>query len=161
MSLNVNTALYSLYGVDGNNVNKIASKILNKQQSAETPTVKEIDYSKFNRNTLGIDLYSKRTTPDLQKQISLTQAGLYAKSVDVAQLNSSAAANLYSASTVAKNVELTQSININTELTAPKQLEKTQQTVIEAQNIKDKHSSSSNGFNPFSSSEEEAGKKNK
>ncbi len=151
MSLNVNTTLYSLYGVDVNNVDKITSKILNKKQ--ETPTVKEIDYSKFNRKTLGIDLYSSRTNPDLQKQISLTQAGLYAKSVDVAKLNSSAAANLYSASTVAKNVELTQSINLNSELVAPKQIENNQ-AIVETSNIKDKHSSSSNGFNPFSSGEE-------
>ena len=152
MSLNVNTSLYSLYGVDANNVDKITSKILSKKQ--ETPAVKEIDYSKFNRRTLGIDLYSNRTNVDLQKQISLTQAGLYAKSINVAQLNSSAAANLYSASTVAKNVELTQSINLNTEIIAPKQIEKAQ-TVLETSNIKDKHPSSSNGFNPFSSGEEE------
>ena len=152
MSLNVNTALYSLYGVDASSVDKITTKILN--QKTETPTVKEIDYSKFNRRALGIDLYSNRTNVDLQKQISLTQAGLYAKSVDVAQLNSSAAANLYSASTVAKNVELTQSVNQNNELIAPKQIEK-EQTVAEPTNIKDKHPSSSNGFNPFSSGEEE------
>ena len=157
MNLNVNTALYSLYGVDVQNVDKVASKIL--KQKTETPTVKEIDYSKFNRKTLGIDLYSNRTSVDLQKQISLTQAGLYAKSVDVAQLNSSAAANLYSASTVAKNVELTQSVNINNELIAPRQIEKNT-TVVETSNIKDKHPSSSNGFNPFSSGEEENDQKN-
>lgn len=158
MSLNVNTALYSLYGVDASNVDKIASKILSKKQ--ETPTVKEIDYSKFNRQTLGIDLYSNRTNVDLQKQISLTQAGLYAKSVDVAQLNSSAAANLYSASTVQKNVELTQSANLNSEIIAPKQIEKSQ-AVVELSNIKDKHPSSSNGFNPFASDEEETNKNDK
>lgn len=152
MSLNVNTALYSMYGVDTVNVDKIASKILNKTPQP-TPTVKEIDYSKFNRRALGIDLYSNRTNPELQKQISLTQAGLYAKSVDVAQLNSSAAANLYSASTVAKNVELTQSVNLNNDLIAPKAIERSQ-TIIQTSDIKDKHPKSSNGFNPFSSNEE-------
>ena len=154
MSLNVNTSLYSLYGVDVNNVDKIASKILNKKP--ETPTVKEIDYSKFNRQTLGIDLYSKRTDVNLQKQISMTQAGLYAQSVDVAQLNSSAAANLYSASKVQKNVELTQSININTDIIPPKPIERNQ-TAIELININDKHSSKGN---PFSSDEEEDNQKN-
>lgn len=151
MSLNVNTALYSLYGVDVNNVEKVASQILRQKQ--ETPAVKEIDYSKFNRVDLGINLYSSRTNVSLQKQIAMTQAGLYAKAIDVAQLNSSAAANLYSASVVQKNVELTQSLNINSDMIAPRKLEKLS-TDIQVFNTQDKNSKSSNGFNPFSSKEE-------
>lgn len=152
MSLNVNTALYSLYGVDVNNVEKIASKIL-KQNQQQTPVVKEIDYSKFNRQNLGINLYSNRTDVSLQKQISMTQAGLYLKAVNIAQLNSAAAASLYSASAVQKNVELTQSLNINTDITAPKKLEKIVSD-IQVFNTQDKNSKSSNSFNPFSSKEE-------
>ena len=99
--LNVNSAIYSAQGVDVNNVAKVSSQIL--AESAKTPTVQAIDYSKFNRATLGIDLYSSRTNSDLQKQIAMTQAGLYAKAINVAKLNSAAAASLYSANAVAKN----------------------------------------------------------
>jgi len=159
MSLNVNTSLYSLYGVDAKNVNKIASKILGQKSEAQ-PTVKEIDFSKFNRQSLGIELYSNRTNVELQKQISLTQAGLYAKAVDVANLNSSAAANLYSAASVQKNVELTQSINLNADMISPKQIEKNQ-SVAELNNITDKHQSASNSFNPFGSDKEDNKQSNK
>ncbi len=152
MSLNLNTALYGMNGVDVNSANRVAKEILNTESKTQ-PTVQYIDYSKFNRASLGIDLYSSRTNVDLQKQIALTQAGLYAKAVDVAQLNSSAAANLYSARTVQKNVELTQSVAQGADLTAPKQLEPNR-NVIELFNITDKNSNSSNGFNPFQAGEE-------
>ena len=154
MSLNVNTAIYSAQGVDINNAAKVASQILANAKSAQQnqPTVQAIDYSKFNRAALGIDLYSSRTNADLQKQISLTQAGLYAKSVDVAKLNSQAAMNLYSARTVQKNVELTQSVQVN-ELIPPPKAEKLNNN-IKLFNIADKNASSSNGFNPFEEDKE-------
>ena len=93
--LNVNTAIYSAQGIDTKNVAKITSEILeaNKTQQNQ-PTVANIDYSKFNRKSLGIDLYSSRTNPELQKQIALTQAGLYAQAINVSQLKSAAAASL-------------------------------------------------------------------
>ena len=116
-----------------------------------------IDYSKFNRATLGVDLYSSRTNVELQKQIALTQAGLYAQAINVAKLNSSAAANLYSANTVQRNVELTQSTIANNELAPVKKLEQNSNT-IELLNVADKNSNSSNGFNPFKSSDEKSAK---
>ena len=146
--LNVNTAIYSAKGIDTNNVAKVSSQILeaNKTQQNQ-PTVVGIDYSKFNRASLGIDLYSSRTTPELQKQIALTQAGLYTQSVNVAQLNSAAAASLYSPSAIQQNVEKTQSIAAY-ELIAPQKLE--QETgKIQLFNISDKNANSSGGFNPF------------
>ena len=152
--LNVNTAIYSAQGIDVNNVAKVSSQILKEASANAQPSVQAIDYSKFNRATLGIDLYSSRTNAQLQKQIAMTQAGLYAQAVDVAQLNSAAAASLYSASTVAKNVELTQSVQTN-ELIAPKQLE-VETSKIQLFNISDKNSRSSNGFNPFEADEENA-----
>ena len=154
MSLNLNTALYYSKGVDLNNVNAVSAQILKSaQQKSTEPTVQAIDYSKFNRATLGIDLYSSRTNVDLQKQIALTQAGLYAQAVNIAKLNSQAAMNLYSAATVQKNVELTQSIQ-QTELIAPRKLEQ-QSNIIELFNIADKNSKSSNSFNPFNQDNEE------
>lgn len=150
--LNINNAIYSAQGVDVNSVNSVASQILKEASSKSEPKVQAIDYSKFNRATLGIDLYSSRTNVDLQKQIALTQAGLYAKSIDVAQLNSAAAANLYSASTVQKNVELTQSVQAQ-ELVAPAKLIQ-ETSKIQLFNISDKNPNSSNGFNPFNSDEE-------
>ena len=94
---------------------------------------------------------------ELQKQIALTQAGLYAQAVNVAKLNSSAAANLYSANTVQRNVELTQSTIANNELAPVKKLEQNSNT-IELLNVADKNSNSSNGFNPFKSSDEKSAK---
>ena len=153
--LNVNSAIYTAQGIDVNNVAKVASQILQEGQQSQ-PQVQAIDYSKFNRATLGIDLYSSRTNVDLQKQIALTQAGLYSQAVDVAQLNAKAAANLYSASTVQKNVELTQSMQA-TELVAPPKVER-ETSKVQLFNISDKNSNSSNGFNPFKADEESSNK---
>lgn len=150
--LNVNTAIYSAQGIDVNNVAKVSNQILKEASSNKEPQVQAIDYSKFNRATLGIDLYSSRTNVDLQKQITMTQAGLYAQAVNVAQLNSAAAASLYGANTIAKNVELTQSIQAQ-ELFAPQRI--TEETSkIQLFNIADKNSRSSNSFNPFNTDEE-------
>lgn len=151
MSLNVNTALYSAQGIDLNSVAKVSSQILSNAKNNQ-PQVQAIDYSKFNRATLGVDLYSSRTNVDLQKQISMTQAGLYAKAVDVAKLNSQAAMNLYSASSVQKSVELMQSVQ-TTELTPVQKIQEPQ-NIVELFNISDKNSHSSNGFNPFQQGEE-------
>ena len=148
--LNVNSAIYSAQGVDVNNVAKVSSQILN--ESSKAPTVQAIDYSKFNRATLGIDLYSSRTNSDLQRQIALTQAGLYAKAVDIAQLNSAAAASLYSANQVAKNVEMAQSVQAQ-EIIAPKQLSQ-EISNIQVFESSDKNSNSSNSFNPFNANDE-------
>lgn len=151
--LNVNNAVYSAQGIDINNVTKVSSQILeaNKTQQNQ-PTVVGIDYSKFNRKALGIDLYSSRTNPELQKQIALTQAGLYAQAINVSQFNSAAAASLYSANTVQENVEKTQSI-AQMELIAPEKLSK-ESVKIQLFNIMDKNSHSSNGFNPFKVNED-------
>jgi len=156
MSLNINTALYRANGVDINNAQAVASQILKSAQSNQQPQVQAIDYSKFNRAALGIDLYSSRTNVDLQKQIALTQAGLYAQAINVAKLNSQAAMNLYSATTVQKNVELTQSVQ-TTELNPPPKVEQ-QSNIVQLFNISDKNSHSSNGFNPFKANEEEVEK---
>lgn len=150
--LNVNSAIYSAQGVDINNVAKVSSQILKEASSNNQPQVQAIDYSKFNRATLGIDLYSSRTNSDLQRQIALTQAGLYAKAIDVAQLNSAAAANLYSASTVAKNVELAQSVQAP-ELNAPQRIVE-ETSKIQLFNISDKNSNAKNSYNPFVINEE-------
>lgn len=153
MDLSINTNLYSAMGVDVNNVENVANKILSQSANKvqKEPVVKSIDYSKFNRNTLGINLYSSRTNVELQKQVSQISAGLYAKSIDVSQLNSLAAQSLYSAVNVQKNVELAQSIQQN-ELIAPQRIEK-EQTTVELFNIFDENSSS-NGFNPFEEKED-------
>ena len=159
MTLNVNTALYNLNGVDTASVAKVSGEILkNAQAKNNQPQVVGLDYSKFNRATLGVDLYSSRTNVELQKQISMIQAGLYAQAVNVAKLNSNAAMNLYAANTVQKNVELTQS-SAQTELTSPRKIEELDSS-IRLFNIADKNSNASNGFNPFSAkdSQEEKAK---
>ncbi|MBQ8848274.1 MAG: hypothetical protein IJ003_04950 [Candidatus Gastranaerophilales bacterium] len=156
MSLDLNTALYRASGVDVNSVAATSSQILKSAGQNHTPQVQAIDYSKFNRATLGVDLYSARTNVELQKQIALTQAGLYAQAIDVANLNAKAAANLYSAATVQKNVELTQSIQA-TELNPAPKVER-QANIVQLFNISDKNSNSSNAqsFNPFSTNEEKS-----
>ena len=147
--LNLNTALYSAFGIDNSSVKKVSGEILNAASNKE-PSVQSIDYSKFNRATLGIDLYSSRTNSKLQKQIALTQAGLYVQSINVAQLNSAAAISLYSAKTVQKNVGLTQSTATN-EVELDNRIEDTK-NIIQLFDIKDKNANSSNGFNPFKES---------
>ena len=137
-------------------ITAVANQILKNAQTNQQPQVQAIDYSKFNRSTLGIDLYSSRTNVDLQKQIAMTQAGLYAQAINIAKLNSQAAMNLYSAATVQKNVELTQSIQ-TTELNPPPKVEQ-QSKAVQLFNISDKNSHSSNGFNPFKTNEEEVEK---
>ena len=94
-------------------------------------------------------------TCEIDKRVieELTQAGLYAKSVDVARLNAQAAMNLYSAQAVQKQVELTQSTTQANELAPVKQLENNR-NIINLFNISDKNSNSQNGFNPFQNGEE-------
>ncbi len=148
MALNVNTNLYNLNGVDAASVAKVSEEILNNAQAkSNQPQVVGLDYSKFNRATLGVDLYSNRTNVELQKQVSMIQAGLYAQAINVSKLNTNAAMNLYSANTVQKNVELTQSTT-QTELTSPRQTEELDSS-IRLFNIADKNSNAKNSFNPF------------
>ena len=147
MNVSLNTALYNAQGVDLINVEKIAGNILNSAKNQQ-PVVKEIDYSKFNRASLGIDLYSSRTNVQLQKQIAMNQAGLYVQSVNVAELNSKAAASLYSAANVQKNVSMAQSVQAS-EIAVPKTIEKPE-TQIRTFTITDSNSNSSNSnYNPF------------
>lgn len=155
MAIELNTALYSMNGVDTNNVAKVSAEILAKSNS--NPEVKALDYSKFNRANLGIDLYSSRTNSDMQKQVALTRAGLYMQSLNVAKLNSQAAMNLYGAQTVQKNVELHQSIESaqGNDLVGPKKLGEVKNT-ISLFNISDKNANSSNGFNPFETKSKES-----
>lgn len=148
MGLNLNTALYNANGIDLNSVNKVASEILKSAQAKQDVQVQNIDYSKFNRASLGVDLYSNRTNAQLQKQIALTQAGLYAQSINVAKLNSAAAANLYSAQNVQKNVELTQSFAAS-ELTPVTKIQQIENNIKLFQ-TSDKNPNSKNG-NPFTS----------
>lgn len=154
MALELNTALYSMNGVDLASVNKVANDILAKSNA--NTSVKSIDYSKFNRATLGLDLYSSRTDTEVQKQVALTRAGLYVQSINVAKLNSQAAQNLYSAANVQKQVALTQSANSlqGADLVAPKKNAEYKNN-IELYNVADKNANSSNGFNPFSAEKEE------
>jgi len=154
VSLNLNTNLYNAYGIDSANISKVSSQILGGSSNETQPTVQNIDYSKFNRATLGVDLYSSRTGTDLQRQISMTQAGLYAQSVNVAKLNSQAAMNLYSAVNVQKNVSQMQSFNQSNESEVTGKTEANNNT-IRLFNIQDKNANSSNGFNPFTSNESE------
>lgn len=153
MALEVNKTLYNMKGIDTSSVAKTSGEILKNAQSKNLePQVIGLDYSKFNRAALGLDLYSKRTSVELQKQISMLQAGLYAQAINVSKLNSNAAANLYSANSVQKQVELTQS-TIQNELTSPRNLEKADAS-INVFSIADKNSNSSNGNNPFAANKD-------
>lgn len=155
MSVNFNSNyLYSLNGVDSAAVANVSNKIL---KNASNNQVASIDYSKFNRANLGVDLYSNRTNVEVQKQISMLNAGLYAKAVNVAKLNATAAASLYSANQVQKQVELTQSTASNEVISA--RATEDNDLGVKLFNIADKHNSSSNGFNPFAAGEEKENEK--
>ena len=154
MALNVSKTLYNMKGIDTASVDSVSAQILKGAQSKAQAQVQvqSLDYSKFNRTTLGLDLYSNRTSVELQKQVSMLQAGLYVQAVNVSALNSSAAASLYSANQVQKQVELTQSVS-QTELTSPRALDE-RDSSVKVFNIADKNSNSSNGNNPFAASKD-------
>ncbi len=158
MALELNTALYSMNGVDVKNAQKVASQIVSKSNSQAA--VQSIDFSKFNRAAQGVDLYSSRTNADVQKQIALTHAGLYLQSINVAKLNSQAAANLYSASQVQKNVAMAQSLESaqGADLAAPKKIADYKNN-IELLNVSDKNANASNSFNPFKATKEDSNEK--
>ncbi len=158
MSLNINSVLYQKSGVDSVNALNVANRILSQSAAKQNVVqVQNIDYSKFNRSTLGLDLYSPRTGVELQRQVAQMQAGLYMQSINVAQLNSKAAMNLYSAQAVQKNVSLTQSVEQKDVLPQLQDI-KTPANTIQTINIQDKNPNSSNGFNPFAPSEGSATK---
>lgn len=152
MNISLDTALYNSQGIDTNNVEAVTKQIL-QSSGGKQVTVQGLDYSKFNRATLGIDLYSSRTNTDIQKQIAMLQAGLYAKNIDTSSLNAIAAQALYAASASQNNPALVQA-TLGEELKQVPILEPSN-NIYEINSTNDKNSHSANTYNPFTNTNED------
>jgi len=147
-------------GIDINSVGKVTADILASLEN-KTVDVAKADLTKFTRQTQGVDLYSNKVSLDVQRQISMTNAGLLDTTSalqSVQLLNSQAAAQLYNPNTVAKNVEGKLHVNANAEMETFKEVGEVQNFMNVFETQKDKK-----GSNPFSfnQSANEEGKEEK
>lgn len=150
MSINGLTAKYN--GIDINNVGNVTSGILASLEN-KTVDVSKADLTKFTRAKQGVDLYSNKVDLDVQRQIAITNAGLYnqqASLQSVQALNAQAAAQLYSPNTVAKNVEGKLHVNANSEMETFVEAGQFEASLNVFETQKDKK-----GSNPFSFSQSE------
>jgi len=137
--------------IDTAAINEITKQIFTKADAKTVDTTNTIDYSKFRRPEVGIDLYSQRTNIDTAKFVAVRNAGLDINLnqnfiANVQYLNTMAAMG---ASKVQKNVEgkiaspvaENEKSEIKTVFTLPGAIELTQSKTLD----KDKR-----GSNPFS-----------
>ncbi|MBE7706059.1 MAG: hypothetical protein E7Z91_02285 [Cyanobacteria bacterium SIG30] len=111
VNFNLNSISSAWANVDVQNVGNVTEQILKRAQQ-KTVDLNKVDLSKFNRQTLGVDLYNGNTSVEAQKQISMMNAGLLnTANVNVAYINSQAATALYGTN-VAKQVEGKMTINL-------------------------------------------------
>ena len=96
VNLNSNSIPNNWAGIDVQNINKVSEKIFQRAQQ-KTVDLNQIDLSKFNRQTQGIDLYKQNVSLDTQRYVAMQNAGLFAQvnNTAMAQLNAQAAMNLY------------------------------------------------------------------
>ncbi len=99
--LGLNQNLFA--GIDSVNAQKVSGEILSRA-AEKTVDLNKVDLSQFRRPTLGVDLYSQKTSIDLQRQIAIAQSGINTQNINTSFLNAQAATALYGAN-VAKNVE--------------------------------------------------------
>lgn len=143
MSIN-GLSISNLNGIDVKNVNKVTENIFASLEN-KTVDVSKVDLTRFTRATQGVDLYSNKVSLDVQRQISMTNAGLNEVQMNLSSvqaLNASAAANLYN---VDKNVNGNMTIFANEAVEQKPVLEELSQTMNVFETQKDKK-----GSNPFS-----------
>lgn len=146
-------------GIDINNVQKVTSDILTSLEN-KTVDVSKVDLTKFTRAKQGVDLYSNKVSLDVQRQIAMTNAGLYdvtSNLQSVQSLNAQAAAALYNPKTVEKNVEGKMHVNANAEMETFEEVGQIKASLNVFETQKDKK-----GSNPFSFTQsKEDGEENK
>lgn len=82
--------------VDANSINKVSESLFSALQKKSVDYSK-VNLSKFQRPTVGVDLYNSKTNIDVQRQIAMTNSGVFQQvnSSAVQALNSFAAQQLY------------------------------------------------------------------
>ena len=93
-----------LAGIDSVNAQRISGEIFSRA-AEKTIDLSKADLSRFRRPTLGVDLYSAKTSVELQREIAIAQSGINTQNINTSYLNSQAASALYGGNNVAKNVE--------------------------------------------------------
>ena len=90
--------------IDSVNAQRISGEIFSRA-AEKTIDLSKADLSQFRRPTLGVDLYSAKTSVELQREIAIAQSGINTQNINTSYLNSQAASALYGGNNVAKNVE--------------------------------------------------------
>ena len=83
--------------IDQSSINKVSLDLFQTLQKKSVDYAKA-DLSKFQRPTLGVDLYNGKTNINTQRQIAMTNAGVFEQNLNltsVQALNSFAAQQLY------------------------------------------------------------------
>ena len=93
-----------LAGIDSVNAQRVSGEIFSRA-AEKTIDLSKADLSQFRRPTLGVDLYSAKTSIELQREIAIAQSGINTQNINTSYLNSQAASALYGGNNVAKNVE--------------------------------------------------------
>ena len=95
VNFNANSIANTWAGIDVQNVNNVTEQIFQRAQQ-KTVDLAQVDLTKFNRPTQGIDLYSQNVSLETQRLIAMQNSGLFVNANNaVAQLNAQAAINLY------------------------------------------------------------------
>lgn len=106
MSIGINNVNNYGAGIDRASVAQVSGEIFNRA-AAKTVDLTTVDLSKFKRADLGVDLYSSRTSIDVQRQISVANSGININNTGAAAstyLNAQAAALNY-ANNTGKTIE--------------------------------------------------------
>lgn len=150
-------------GINNNNLidTQSAAKItedLFASLSKKTVDYSKVDLTKFNRQSLGVDFYNQRTDINFQRQIAITNSGLYSQGPafnSVKLLNSLAASNAYAENTPQiLGGRLTIDANIP-EIELISQANEKDDSVVVVQTSDDKK-----GSNPFYYGEEQSANQN-
>jgi len=90
MSIGINYLNYNYNtGIDKASVAQVTGEIFNRA-AAKTVDLNTADLSKFRRADLGVDLYSNRTSIEVQREIAIANAG-----INVSESKAAAAASTY------------------------------------------------------------------
>lgn len=147
-------------GIDTASINDVAKQIFKRAQSKET-TVENIDFTKFNRVSLGSDLYSGNMDSDAARQIALNKAGLQVQ-LNSNALNSLKYLNSEASKNIFKNVDGKVSIKTTDDIKEKQNLDTTKTTlpifgtlVEKAEFSSDSNNSGSSGQQTSKSKKEE------
>ncbi len=112
VNFNANSISNSWAGVDVQNISRVSEQIFQRAQQ-KTVDLTKVDLTKFNRQTQGIDLYSRNVSLETQRYIAMSNAGLFGAANDtIAKINAQAAANLYGTD-ISQKIQGKMNISVN------------------------------------------------